>query len=110
LLWYLLPRYGIFGVAVAWAVRAVVDAALLLATSRTLLSEAAAPVRRVSLWLGATTIAVAAMAFVPWAGVRYAIAAMCVPAWLAASWWMILTPEERLSPARALRVMAGSEP
>ena len=108
LLWYLLPRYGIMGVAVAWAVRAIVDAALLLATAAALLREASGSVRRTSFWVGAITVSCGVMAMVPSASVRVAAAMIAVPVWMAISWRSILTAEERVSPMRTLRMVSGN--
>jgi len=102
LLWWLMPRFGILGVALAWAIRALVDAALLLVASRTLLHEASVAVRRMTRWLLLATPAVAAAALAPSPPVRVAIAATATLAWGGIVWWAILTPQERMSPVRVL--------
>jgi hypothetical protein len=101
-----LPRYGIVGVAIAWSVRTVVDAALLVGASRLLLPQSREAVGRMARWLTAATIGIALVALVPGTSTRLALAAILTPSWLAVAWWMILTPEERSAPGRMLAATA----
>lgn len=104
LLWYLLPRYGITGVAAAWGIRAVIDAGLLLAASGHVLPEARHAVGRVTRWLVAAMIVVASAALVSPLAARTLLAVVAAAAWAPIVWWRVLTPEERAAPTRALRL------
>ncbi|HJQ21040.1 MAG TPA: flippase [Gemmatimonadaceae bacterium] len=101
LLWFLLPRFGILGAAIAWSVRAVVDAIVLLLTCPALLPHARAPVKRCLGWLAVTVPVLAAGMFVH-SNVRIVLAIAAVPAWLLIVWLGVLTAEERRAPARAV--------
>lgn len=104
LLWWLLPRYGILGVAFAWAIRAVVDSALLLYTCPVLLPEARAAVNRMALWLCAAVPLLAVLAVIPTTAARLWVLGVAMPLWVGLAWWRILTPVERSAPIRALSV------
>lgn len=102
LLWWLLPRYGITGVAIAWAVRAVVDALLLLLTCPRLLPASAPAIHRMLLWLGLSLPLIVAAAFVPSVAARVAVAAAAAPLWLWLAWRGMLSEAERSAPAQLL--------
>lgn len=59
-LWILLPRFGIAGAAMAWTLRAAVDAALLLAASYKLLPSGRSGVVGTMLWSGGASLLFAA--------------------------------------------------
>ena len=102
LLWWLLPRYGIVGAAVAWAARAIVDSVLLLRTCPTLLPESRPALRRIWIWMAVALPALAACTQIPWLSARVALFLTAVPAWLAFAWFRILTPAERQAPLQAI--------
>jgi O-antigen/teichoic acid export membrane protein len=104
LLWWLLPRYGIVGVAVAWAIRAIGDSILLLLTCPVLLPQARRAVQRIFVWLGIAVPTLIALALIPSSTARLSIFAIAAPAWLGVCWWWILTPVERSAPMRALSI------
>ncbi len=101
-LWILLPRMGLEGVAVAWAIRAILDTALLLFTCPVLLKAADAPTRRVATWLVASAPVFIGLSLVPDSAVRVAVTIIAIPVWGFVAWRRLLTPEERALPLRAL--------
>ncbi len=101
-LWLLLPRYGILGAAIAWSARTIVDTMLLLGTCPGLLAQTRASVARAALWLTATTLALSACVLVSGTGARLAVVIVALPVWLVIVWRWVMTPDERLVPARAL--------
>jgi O-antigen/teichoic acid export membrane protein len=108
-LWLLLPRYGILGVALAWAGRASIDAIALLITCPRLLNEVRPSVQRTLVWLAIAVASLAACALLPTQVFRIGVAAIAIPLWLAVAWWRLLTPQERRAPARALNAALRPE-
>lgn len=102
LLWWLLPAYGILGVALAWAIRAIADAAVLLLTCPVLLPEARKAVQRILVWTAIALVTLTALAFVPTTVLRLWVFAVAAPGWVLLSWRWIFTPVERSAPIRAL--------
>lgn len=102
LLAYLLPRYGILGVAVAWALRAVVDAVAMLLTCPVLVRESRSIVQRMLAWLALVVPLLTLGMFVPGTTPRIAVTAVAIPVIAAVAWWWMLTPEERRAPQRLL--------
>lgn len=105
LLWILLPRYGILGVAVAWAVRAAADSLALLIACPRVLPQSRPAVLRIAAWLALAVPALAASAFLPTTMLRLAAFVVAAPAWCAIVWLLILTPTERAVPTRILGAM-----
>jgi O-antigen/teichoic acid export membrane protein len=101
MLWFLLPRYGIIGAAIAWSARTIGDTIVLLATCPVLLRRTGATVGRLAAWLTATTAILVAAAFLSESSTRYAVAVVAIPMWLALSWRVLLTREERALPLQA---------
>lgn len=99
-LWFLLPRYGITGVAVAWAGRAAVDAWLLLFTCPVLLPASRRVISRTLVWLLAALVALGLAALLSESGARVAVALAAVPLWMLCVWRWLLTPAERQAPLR----------
>jgi O-antigen/teichoic acid export membrane protein len=99
-LWFLLPRYGIVGVALAWAGRAVVDAFLLLLTCPVLIRETQRIVGRTIVWLIAAMVVLGTSVMISSTGIRFAVAAVAIPVWSFIVWRWMLTPQERSAPAR----------
>jgi O-antigen/teichoic acid export membrane protein len=102
LLWLLIPRYGIVGVAIAWALRATIDALLLLFSCPLLLPGSRSAVQRIVFWLAIAVPAMAMVTMVPTPAARVATALLCVPALGALVWWGVLTESERRAPAQLL--------
>ena len=102
LLWFMLARFGIVGVAVAWAVRAIADALLLMLACPVLLPSTRQPVRRALRWLAVAVPVIAMSALVPVPAARWWIAAAAVPVWAGLVWWRILTDAERRAPGLLL--------
>lgn len=97
LVWALLSRFGLIGVALAWTLRMVVDGVAMLACMRRVLPEADRAVTRATrLMLGAAAVLVAAIPVAP-LGVRLAIVALGLPAIAVVGWSRLLTVEERAS-------------
>ena len=101
-LWFLLPRFGIVGAAIAWAARAIVDALLLLVTGPVLLRETRAAVNRMLLWLVVAMVAFGGCILLSYGTARYPAAIVAIPLWLLIAWRWMLTPQERTAPTRAL--------
>jgi O-antigen/teichoic acid export membrane protein len=105
LLW-LLPHYGVEGAAIAWTLRAAVDAAALMGAAAVLLPPVAPTVAR----LGAFTVAAIGISWlvtVPAAfELRLAFTTVTIAALAVSAWTMMLDPDERefvrgcLSPSR----------
>ena len=111
LLWALLGRFGLLGVAVAWTARMVVDGVAMLACMRRVLPEADRAVRAATrLMLGGAAALAAATVPAP-LGVRVAVALLALPGIALIGWSRLLTAEERVS-ARALvrRVLGRPAP
>lgn len=102
ILWFLLPRFGIVGAAVAWSVRTIGDTIVLLATCPRLLPQTGAVVRRMASWVAVTSALLALAALSIGSPARFVIIAVAVPAWVAVCWRFLLTAEERAYPMRAL--------
>jgi len=103
ILWYLLPRYGILGAAIAWSIRTIGDTILLLWTCPRLVAQTGSTITRVSVWLLTTSVMLAASMFLPGTAARIAAIVLVVPVWLVIVWRRLLTPQERrLQVARGL--------
>jgi O-antigen/teichoic acid export membrane protein len=95
LLWFLLESYGIFGAALAWTLRAGLDAISLLYLARCLLPPSGNFWRRLS-FIGVASSC--AMVLGPWFGnpalkAGYCLATLCLFALL--SWFYFLAAEDR---------------
>lgn len=98
MLWFLLPRYGILGAAMAWSIRMVGDSVLLLGTCPRLLPQTRATVTRMALWLAGTSATLVASMLLHSAVLRVGMAIVVTVAWLAIVWRRLLTPQERELP------------
>jgi O-antigen/teichoic acid export membrane protein len=95
LLWMLLERFGIVGVAIAWAVRATADAMLLLFAAPVLLRETrAAAMRTAALCIGSAAL-LAGLMILPETRTRLAAVAAIAVIWPAFVWLALVTPAER---------------
>jgi O-antigen/teichoic acid export membrane protein len=98
MLWYLLPRYGIMGAALAWSIRTIGDTVLLLGTCPRLLPQARATVVRISAWLGVSSLALLSTMLLEGSAMRLAVTAVGCIAWVALVWRYLLTAQERELP------------
>jgi O-antigen/teichoic acid export membrane protein len=96
LLWILLERFGIVGVAIAWAARATVDALLLMLAAPVLLREARAAASRTIAWCLAAMLPLAGLMLVPATGTRVLMVASVAIIWPGVVWFALVTPAERL--------------
>ena len=99
-LWVLLPRYGITGVALAWAGRAIVDAWLLLLTAPVLLPATKRLITRTLATVAASLVVLGAAVLLSGTIGRLVAAGVAIPAWIVITWRWMLTPAERAFPAR----------
>lgn len=103
MLWFLLPRYGIMGAAIAWSVRTIGDTVLLLGTCPRLLPQTRATVTRMALWLVGTSAVLGASMLLTSMTARVALVLVATITWLPLAWRLLLTAAERELPlARAI--------
>lgn len=102
LLWFLLPRYGLLGAALAWSLRTIVDTILLLALCPVLMPRTRTTVVRVSAWMLATSAVLLAAVPLSHTPARIPVALAALPLWMVVAWRSLLTPDERQYPTRAL--------
>ena len=102
LLWWLLPRYGVIGAAIAWSVRTVVDTAMLMVTCPILLPQARQVTARIGGWLAATTLVLTVAALTSSSLLRFPLVVLAIPTWLYVCWNILITPAERALPLRSL--------
>jgi O-antigen/teichoic acid export membrane protein len=95
-LWWLLSRYGIEGAAIAWTLRVVADAAVLLGMTCRLVPGTAAPVRRLVVLLGSALFILALCAFAADLLQKVVILSLTLAAFVPTAWFLILQPEERI--------------
>lgn len=106
-MWWLAHRWGITGVAVAWAARVTVDAAVLFALAGRHVAGGRAP-RVVAAAVVLPAGALAAMMAVPTLASRLAALALLLAAFAAAAWRWLLAPEERAGLLGMVRAPVGS--
>lgn len=95
MLWWALERFGITGVALAWAIRQVLDTALLLVAAARILPAAGPATRRAALALTGACALLAAAAALGGTRPRIAALALLLPLLVFASWRYGIKPEER---------------
>lgn len=98
MLWYLLPRYGIMGAALAWSIRTVGDTVLLLGTCPRLLAQTRATITRMSVWLTGASMVMVASILVDGTTSRVVFALTGTLVWLVLVWRFLLTAQERELP------------
>jgi len=106
MLWFLLPRFGILGAALAWSVRTIGDTVLLLGTCPRLLPQSRATITRMALWLTGTSAALGASMLLQGTAVRVAVAIIVTMTWVVLVWRRLLTAQERELPLA--RVLTGA--
>jgi O-antigen/teichoic acid export membrane protein len=94
-LWWMLVKFGIEGAAVAWAVRAAVDALLLFVTAQRLLPVGRAELHRAVFTSGAMIAALIIAVFIVGAVTKAFFLSLALPIFAVAAWFFILAPEER---------------
>jgi O-antigen/teichoic acid export membrane protein len=106
-LWWMIARYGVIGAAVTWAVRMIVDAAVLFVFVGRLLPQSRSGLRRLALasvGIGATfALAAAFSSTVP----RIAFVAAVLAVFAVLGWRVVLTADERSRLRHPLAVVAG---
>ena len=92
---YLIGAYGIFGAALAWLIRNLVEAVVLLGIARHLLREIGPTLR----WLAAAATGAAAVlvlsVMLPTVATKIMFVAVVASAFTLAAWLVVLSPEER---------------
>lgn len=101
-LWWLLPRYGLVGAAIAWSARTILDTVALMITCPLLLDGSRRVVWRIGAWMAITGVALGVAALAATTELRLPIVALAVPVWIYVCWRMLITPEERALPLRSL--------
>ncbi len=94
-LFWMLPRYGIAGAAIAYLTRVAADAALLFVAARWLMPAAARAVNRVATLAFAGLADLAAAAIPMELAVRLLFVAIVIVLSVAAGWTLLLEPEEK---------------
>lgn len=102
LLWYLLPRYGIMGAAMAWSIRTVGDTMLLLGTCPRLLEQTRGTIARTSLWLVGCAVVLVGSMFLQGTATRLILSLIAGVAWLVLVWRFLLTEQEKSLPLTRL--------
>jgi len=103
MMWYLMPRFGLLGAALAWSIRTLVDAILLLITCPRLLPESRETIVRMSRWLVLASLVLIASMTLQTTAARAVVAAIVSLGWIVLAWRHLLTAEERrLRPGRFL--------
>lgn len=95
LLWVLLPKFGIVGAAIAWAVRAVGDAVLLLLTIPRVLPGARKQAVIAAAWSGGIVAYLAVILALSSFLLRIVGAGVAIPVWIAMTYAWLLNPAER---------------
>lgn len=105
ILWWIVKGYGIEGAAIAWVVRAVLDAALLFAFSGTLMQRSESPgIKKMFLLImGALIVLVVAMLPMSVA-VKFIFLALTLISFFFVAWFVILDQDERLLVQKRLKI------
>jgi O-antigen/teichoic acid export membrane protein len=101
-LWWLLPRFGLVGAAIAWSARAILDTIALLLTCPVLLGASSRVVWRIAGWMVATAVALTFAAVVSTTQLRIPFVVLSVPVWIYVCWRGLISAEERALPLRSL--------
>jgi O-antigen/teichoic acid export membrane protein len=95
LLYWMLPRYGIDGAAVAYTARVAADAIVLFLTARRLMPRVAFAVKRIGMLTCVALPVVSATAMPMDLAVKCSLVAVILALFVAAGWAVLLEPEER---------------
>jgi O-antigen/teichoic acid export membrane protein len=110
ILWLLLARFGIVGVAFAWAARMIGDTAAQLVAVERVLPPARAAARRALALATGCAVAMTGLALIPSLAWRVAAAALAGVAVAALGWRRLLTEQERAMLRASLRVARLRQP
>ncbi|HEX7937381.1 MAG TPA: hypothetical protein VF483_00225, partial [Gemmatimonadaceae bacterium] len=102
MLWYLLPRYGVAGAAIAWSVRTIGDTIVLMISCPILLPASRGVVLRMGAWLAAASVVLVTGGLVSGSAQRFILVGVAIPAWMYLCWRVLITPAERAMPVRSL--------
>ena len=104
LLWWMLPRYGIEGAAVAYTVRVIADTVVLFIMARQIMPLAASAVRRIGI-LTCVSLPVMSAAAMPMnLATKCLFVAVTLTVLIAGGWTILLEPEEKEFARGYLRV------
>ena len=105
--YWMILQYGIEGAAIAWVIRAVVDAGVLFWMARKVV-EGMVSVKRESALTMFVLIAGLGLGLIPGGlGMKMLILSVTMLAFLLATWFMILAPEERLLLRNPIKLISG---
>jgi O-antigen/teichoic acid export membrane protein len=111
LLWWLLPAYGIIGVALAWAIRVGIDTLLLFLACTAVLPQTRRAIARAANWIVVIVPLLALGGLAPTTSTRVIVVALAVPVWLAIVWKYLITAAERNAPlALMMRRVSPADP
>lgn len=102
LLWYLLPRFGVVGAAIAWSVRTIGDTIVFMVTCPVLVPGSRRVVVRIAAWLAGASVVLGVGAAVATSPLRFVLVGIAIPAWMYLCWNALITPAERALPMRSL--------
>jgi O-antigen/teichoic acid export membrane protein len=102
MLWFFLSRYGIVGVAIAWSLRAIADALLLMLTCPVIFPASRAAIWKSLRWLALAGPVIVASSLVTSTSARWWIAGIAIPLWTMIVWRVVLTEAERRAPRELL--------
>jgi O-antigen/teichoic acid export membrane protein len=106
LLYVLLSKYGLLGVALAWAVRMIGDTALQLWLAGRLFPALRAASRRSLVIVGVASTALVACTAATQLAARITLAALLLPATFYVAWTRLVTEDERARCAALVRRLA----
>lgn len=106
LAWWLMGRCGVVGAGMAWFVRCVVESVAMYGLAHRFARPAASLVLRTGLMLGLALAIFSVTALLPNLGMRMAVCALGIVAFLFAGWGVMLSAEERQAAAAWLLQVA----
>ena len=106
-LWWLLEQFGIVGAALAWTLRAAIDAALLFAMARHLLPETSPALRAIALMGVTAAVLLSIAATLPTLTTRGVFLGVVLPGFVWTAWRQLLSHEERGMIRRAVRLQSA---
>ncbi len=107
-LWWLLGTFGIEGAAIAWTVRAAVEALILFTMAHRFLPADTMIVRRAAPVIGVALLALAFAALLASFAIKVLFLSLVFPAFVLAAWFLILSPVERAMVQKRLKLTTPS--
>jgi O-antigen/teichoic acid export membrane protein len=95
-LWQLIARFGIAGAAIAWTVRVAIDCVLLFLIAQRLLPDGKAAIRRTGFTAAAGLAVLLLGVMIGPLSAKVVFSVVTLGAFGAISWFIVLTPEERV--------------